>query len=110
VEAGSNTSTVTLQVEGGEAKGSLESETVKYGRESQGTRTQESLHWQGPAPCTKADPSYRPRGRPTKQDRNCQRVINGPQMGLDTKTYWLTVSRNVNMTLTSLVSYTNCKP
>jgi hypothetical protein len=41
VEAGSNTSTVTLQVVGGDEKGSLESETAKYGRESQGARTRE---------------------------------------------------------------------
>jgi hypothetical protein len=41
VEAGSNTSTVTLRVVGGDEKGSLESETVKYGGESQGTRTRE---------------------------------------------------------------------
>jgi hypothetical protein len=39
VEAGSNTSTVTLRVVGGDEKGSLKSETVKYGRESQGART-----------------------------------------------------------------------
>jgi predicted pyridoxine 5'-phosphate oxidase superfamily flavin-nucleotide-binding protein len=37
VAAGSNTSTVTLQVVGGDKKGSLKSETVKYGHESQGT-------------------------------------------------------------------------
>jgi hypothetical protein len=37
VEAGSNTSTVALQVVGGEEKGSLESETVKYGHESHPT-------------------------------------------------------------------------
>jgi hypothetical protein len=36
VEAGSNTSTVTLRVVGGDGKGSLKSETVKYGCESQG--------------------------------------------------------------------------
>jgi hypothetical protein len=41
VEAGSNTSTVTLRVVGGDEKGSLKSETVKYGRESHGTRTRE---------------------------------------------------------------------
>jgi hypothetical protein len=41
VEAGSNTSTVALRVVGGDEKESLESETVKYGRESQGTRTRE---------------------------------------------------------------------
>jgi hypothetical protein len=39
VEAGSNTSTVTLRVVGGDEKGSLESETVKCGRESHETRT-----------------------------------------------------------------------
>jgi hypothetical protein len=49
VEARSNTSTVTLRVVGGNGKGSLESETVKYGRESQGTRMRELLGWRGPA-------------------------------------------------------------
>jgi hypothetical protein len=39
VEAGSNTSTVNLRVVGGDEKGSLESEAVKYGHESYGTRT-----------------------------------------------------------------------
>jgi hypothetical protein len=39
VEAGSNTSTVALRLLGGDEKGSLESETVKYGHESHGTRT-----------------------------------------------------------------------
>jgi hypothetical protein len=38
-EDGSNTSTVTLRIVGGYEKGSLESETVKYGHESFGTRT-----------------------------------------------------------------------
>jgi N-acetyl-gamma-glutamylphosphate reductase len=33
-EAGSNTSTVTQRVVGGDEKGSLKSETVKYGNES----------------------------------------------------------------------------
>jgi hypothetical protein len=39
VEAGSNTTTVALRVAGGDEKGSLESETVKYGNESHGIRT-----------------------------------------------------------------------
>jgi hypothetical protein len=39
VEAGSSTSIVTLRVVGGEEKGSLGSETVKYGHETQRTRT-----------------------------------------------------------------------
>jgi hypothetical protein len=56
VEAGSNTSTVTLRVVGGDKKRILKSETVKYGRESQGTRTRERLRWQGPAADTKDRP------------------------------------------------------
>jgi hypothetical protein len=49
VEAGSNTPTVALRIVGGDENGSLESETVKYGREYHRTRTQELLHWRGPA-------------------------------------------------------------
>jgi hypothetical protein len=41
VEAGSNTSSVALLVGGGDEKGNLESETVKYGRESRRTRSRE---------------------------------------------------------------------
>jgi hypothetical protein len=41
VEAGSNNSTVALRVVGGKVKGSLESETVKYGHESHGNQTRE---------------------------------------------------------------------
>jgi hypothetical protein len=39
MEEGSNTSTVVLRVVGGDEKGSLDSETVKYGYESHVTRT-----------------------------------------------------------------------
>jgi hypothetical protein len=39
VEAGSNTSTVALRVVGGDGKGSLEFERVKYGHEPYETRT-----------------------------------------------------------------------
>jgi hypothetical protein len=53
VEAGSNTSTVTLRVVGGDEKGSLKTEIIKYGREIQGTRTREGLRWRGPAAYTK---------------------------------------------------------
>jgi hypothetical protein len=41
MEAGSNTSTEALRAVGGDEKGSLDSETVKYDRESHGTRTRE---------------------------------------------------------------------
>jgi hypothetical protein len=56
VEAGSNTSTVTLRVVGGDEKGSIKSEIVKHGRESQETRTRERLPWQGPSAYTKDKP------------------------------------------------------
>jgi hypothetical protein len=46
---GSNTSTVTLRVVGGDEKASLESETVKYGHEFYGTRTRKWLRWRAPA-------------------------------------------------------------
>jgi hypothetical protein len=49
---------VTLRVVGGEEKGSLKSETVKYGRELQGTRSREKLRWQGPAAYTKDRPFF----------------------------------------------------
>jgi hypothetical protein len=38
MEAASNTSTVALRVVGGDKKGRLESERVKYGHESHGIR------------------------------------------------------------------------
>jgi hypothetical protein len=57
VEAESNTTTVTLSVVGGDGKGSLKSETAKYGREYQGTRTRERLRWQEPAAYTKDRPA-----------------------------------------------------
>jgi hypothetical protein len=53
VEAGSNTSTVTLRVVGGDEKESLKIETVKYGSEIQGTRTRERLRWRELAAYTK---------------------------------------------------------
>jgi hypothetical protein len=49
VEAGSNTSTMTLRVVGGEEKGSLKYETVKYGHESYRTLTRKCLRWRGSA-------------------------------------------------------------
>jgi hypothetical protein len=60
------TDIVTLRAVGGDEKGSLETETVKYARESQGTRTQERLRWREPAAYTKADPSSRQRGHHSK--------------------------------------------
>jgi hypothetical protein len=66
VVAESNTSTVTLRVVGGDEKGSLESETVKYGLKTQGTRTRERLRWQGPAAYTKDRPDLSSEKAPHK--------------------------------------------
>jgi hypothetical protein len=76
VEAGSNTSTVTLRVVGGGEKGSLKSETVKYGRKSQGTRTRKKTVLARASSIYKRQtrPLVR-EGTPQKQDRNCQIVI-----------------------------------
>jgi hypothetical protein len=49
-------STMTPRVVGGDEKGSLKTETVKYGRDPQGTRTREKLRWRGRAAYTKDRP------------------------------------------------------
>jgi hypothetical protein len=69
-----------LWVMGGDEKGSLKSERVKYGRESQRTRTRERLRWKGPAAYT--------------EDRHVRQ--GAPQQ--DLLTDWLTVSRNMTLT------------
>jgi hypothetical protein len=54
----------------------FKSETVNYGRESQGIRTQERLRWQEPAVYTKGRPILSSERTPHKTDRHCQTVIN----------------------------------
>jgi hypothetical protein len=76
VEAGSNTSTVTLRVVGGDGKESLKSKTVKYGHESKWLGHEKDYAVEGQHYIQKTDPSSCQRGAPEKQDRNCQRVIN----------------------------------
>jgi hypothetical protein len=66
VEAGYNTSTVTLRVVGGDEEGSLKCETVKYGHEPQGTRIRERLRWRGPAACIKDRPVFSSERAPHK--------------------------------------------
>jgi hypothetical protein len=55
----SNTFTVTVRVLGGDEKGSLKYETVKYGRESQVTRTPGRLSWQDPSAHTEINSQCR---------------------------------------------------
>jgi hypothetical protein len=101
VEAGSNTSTATLRVVGGDENRSLKFETVKYE-----TRTRERLRWRRPAAYTKDRPILSSEKAPHKNDRNCQTVINiwswAPDGGRhqDLLTDWPTVSRNVTSTST----------
>jgi hypothetical protein len=76
VEAGSNTSTVTLQVVGGDEKGSLKSVTAKDSNNSQGTRTREGLHWQRTASYTKDRPVLSSGRAPHKNKTVTVRVIN----------------------------------
>jgi hypothetical protein len=71
VEAGSNTPTITTRVVGGDEKESLKSEAVKYGRKSQGARTDEDCAAKGQRHIQITDPSSRQRGRPT-ESRTCQ--------------------------------------
>jgi hypothetical protein len=66
VEAGSNTSIVTLRVIGGDEKGSLKSETVKYGHQCPGIRIRERLRWRGPAAYTKDRPIFLSKRAPHK--------------------------------------------
>jgi hypothetical protein len=61
VEAGSNTFTLTLRVVGGDEKGSLKTETVKYRRE-----IQKHCAGEGQQHIQKTDPPSRQRGLPTK--------------------------------------------
>jgi hypothetical protein len=67
---------LTMRVVGGDEKGILKSETVKYSHESQRTRTQERLRWRGPAAYSKDRPVLSSVGAPQGQERNCQKVIN----------------------------------
>jgi hypothetical protein len=104
VEAGSNTSTVTLRVVGGDKKGSLISETAKYGRKSQGTKTRERLRWQGPAAHTKDRPVLSsemvPNGiknvtvRRTPYSERRKDLVVSPGWVLYTKTNWPTDRRS----------------
>jgi hypothetical protein len=85
VEAGSCTSTVALRVVGGDEKGSLESETVKYGREFHGTRTRKWLRWRGPAAIVNNRPVLSSERAP---HRDRTETFMNSQTGLDIKTDW----------------------
>jgi hypothetical protein len=76
VEAGSNTYTVTLRVVGGDGKGSLESETVKYCHEYHGPRTRKWLCWRGPAATVNVRPVLSSERAPhINKPANCLTVI-----------------------------------
>jgi hypothetical protein len=68
VEAGSNTSTVTLRVIGGDEKGSLNL------RQSNMVSSTKGLRWQGPVAYTKDRPVHSSE-RVSKKIRKCQTII-----------------------------------
>jgi hypothetical protein len=74
VVAGSNTSTVALRVVGGDERGNLESETVKYGRSPKGLGPENDYTGEGQQQFRMTDPSPRPRGRPTTTKCSCLTV------------------------------------
>jgi hypothetical protein len=81
VEAWSTTSTVALRVLGGDKKGSLESETVKYGRESHGTRTPEWLRCHRPAAVVNDRPVLSSERAPYINKPATVWLVVNPQMG-----------------------------
>jgi hypothetical protein len=99
VEAGSNTSTVTLRVVGGDEKRSLKCETVKYGRESQRDSDQRKIALARASSIYKREirPLVR-EGAPQEQDRNCHTsnkdLVVSPKLVLYSKTDWRTDSRS----------------
>jgi hypothetical protein len=105
VEAGSNTSTVTLRVVGGDEKRSLKYETVKYGHESYGTRTRKWLPWQGPAAIVNDRPvlssERAPKNNKPATVSNKDLVVSPRWVLHPRQTGRLTVGRNVRLRLRS---------
>jgi hypothetical protein len=66
VDAGSNTSTVTLRVVGGDEKGSLKSETAYMATSPKGLGPDKDCAGKGQQQLQTADPSSRQRGRTTR--------------------------------------------
>jgi hypothetical protein len=97
VEAGSDTSTVALRVVGGDEKTSLISETVKYGHESNGTRTREWMRRRGPAAIVNDRPILSSeRMLYEDYDRRCsieKTILAVSLKGLGAKTDWSAVNR-----------------
>jgi hypothetical protein len=88
-----HTSTIALRIIGGDKKGSPESETVKYGCESQGTWTREWLCWRGPAAIvndrTVLSSEHPTSTNPKLSDSSKNLVVN-PRWVLYSKTDWPT--------------------
>jgi hypothetical protein len=97
------TSTVTLRIVGGDEKESFKSETVKYGRKSQGTTTEKDCAGKGQRHIQKTDRPLVREGVPRNEERNCQtysifrtekNLVVSPGWVLYTKTDWPTDRRS----------------
>jgi hypothetical protein len=84
--------------------GSLEPDSIKYGHESRGTRTQELLWWRGPAAIVNGRPvpsSQRaPNIKKSATVRNKNLVVSPRWCLKPRQTGQLTVGRNITLTLT----------
>jgi hypothetical protein len=112
VEAGSNTSTVTLRDVGSDEKGSLKSETVKSCHESQETRTRETLRWRGPAAIVNDKPVPSSERAPTStnpqlSDSNKNLVVSPRWVLYSRQNGQLIVGRNITLTLTLTLTLKN---
>jgi hypothetical protein len=76
VEAGSNTSTVTLRVVGGDEKGSLKSETVNMVASPKGLGPEKDCAGNCQQRVQRQTRPLVREGTPQKQDRKCQTIVN----------------------------------
>jgi hypothetical protein len=91
VEAGSNTSTVTLRVVGGDEKGSLEFETVKFWPENDCTG-EGKQQLQTTAPYSRQ--KNRPKSTNPQLSESNKNLVVSPRWMFYSKRYWPTDSRS----------------
>jgi hypothetical protein len=110
VEAGSKTSTQTLRGVGGDEKGCLKPERVKYGLGSQGTATQAWLQCRGPTAIVNDTVVLSSeRAAPNQQTSNCLTVINGVRFSKSCKSEAMKIRLHVSCTYIETATVTVLK-